>query len=586
VNPRAPGARLAAAGQAALRFVASGGGVLTLLVLAFLGVFLLWPLGHVFRRAAVDAQGFTLLYLRTLFTDPVQLQATALSFTIAFYVTLGCFVVALPLAWLFARRSFFGKPLWAGLLLLPMILPPFVSAVGMKMLFARCGALSTLLMNLGLADGPVDWFGRFPLLGIVLLEVLHLFPVLYLNLMAALANIDPSLEEAAANLGSSPWRAFRRVTLPLAAPGIFAGLVLVFVWAFTELGTPLVFGVRRVLPVMIYDSIAEIGTNPRGYAQVTLVLVVAALGFLVSKRLTARGRTVATLGRLSTQRLEKPLGGWGTAAAWLGLAAIVGIAVLPHLSVVLLGVSRRWFMTVLPQGFTLEFFDRALNSELTRTALVNSLTLSLGATVLDLLVGFAIAWLCVRRRIYGSDLLDAMAMLPLAIPGLVVAFGYLGTFSGAFGRTFLAPFLDPRTNPMLLLAVSYSIRRLPYMVRSAHAGLEQVSRTYEEAAANLGASPLRVVWRVTLPLIVANLLAGGILCFSFSMMEVSDSLILAQSEPFYPITKAIYTLVDGLENGLNVAAALGTWAMALLGAGLLWATALLGKRIGQMFRSG
>ena len=136
---------------------------------------------------------------------------------------------------------------------------------------------------------------------------------------------------------------------------------------------------------------------------------------------------------------------------------------------------------------------------------------------------------------------------------------------------------------MLLLAISYAVRRLPYMVRAAHAGLEQTSKVYEEAAANLGASPLRVIRRVTFPLISANLLAGAILCFAFSMLEVSDSLILAQAERFYPITKAIYALMSGLDNGVNVAAALGVWAMALLAAALLWASCLLGKKMGQMF---
>lgn len=188
----------------------------------------------------------------------------------------------------------------------------------------------------------------------------------------------------------------------------------------------------------------------------------------------------------------------------------------------------------------------------------------------------------VRRKVIGGDFLDSIAMLPLAVPGIVIAFGYMG----CFGSVFKGTLLDPRFNPMILLAASYSIRRLPYMVRSAHAGLEQVSSTYEEAAANLGAGPFRVVWRVTLPLITANLLAGGILCFSFSMLEVSDSLILAQSEKFYPITKAIYGLMDSLENGINVASAMGVWAMALLAVGILWAASLLGKRIGQMFRAG
>ena len=552
------------------------------LIVAVLAVFLVWPMAHVFSRAVWDKQGFTLLYITGLFTNPVQLETIATSFTIAFGVTAGCVMVALPLAWLFARYAFPGKAVWSGLLLLPMILPPFVSAVGMKMLFARAGALSTLMMNLGLAEGPVDWLGRFPLLGIILLETLHLFPILFLNLVAALANIDPSLEESAQNLGASPARVFRRVTLPLAMPGLFAGMVLVFIWSFTELGTPLVFGVRRVLPVAIYDRVAEIGVNPAGYAQVALVLVISAVGFWISKQILARQRSVATLGRLSVGRREIPLSRTGAWVAGLLTGGVLLAAVLPHISVVLLSVSHRWFLTVLPQGFTLEFFGRALNSEMTRTALVNSLSLSLCATVLDVVIGFGIAWLCVRKRIWGSDWLDALAMLPLAVPGLVIAFGYMGCFSGAFPNTLL----DPRFNPMILLSVSYAIRRLPYMVRAAHAGLEQVSSSYEEAAANLGATPFRVVWRITLPLIMANLLAGGILCFSFSMLEVSDSLILAQSENFYPITKAIYALLESLENGLNIASALGVWAMSLLGAGILLATALMGKRIGQMFRAG
>ena len=550
-------------------------------ILAFLAVFLVWPMAYVFQRALVDAKGFTLFYFRILLSDPQQLQAIGTSLLIACWVTFVSLLIAAPVAWIVARRSFPGKSLVSGLLLLPMILPPFVGALGMKMIFARSGALSTLLMNLGLVSGPVDWLGAYPLLGIVLLEALHLYPVLYLNLLAAFANIDPSLEEAASNLGATPWRVFRRVALPLAKPGIFAGSILVFIWSFTELGTPLVFGVRRVLPVMIYDKVGEVGTNPMGYAQVVLVLLVAAAGFWISKRV-ARTGSVSTLGRLSVTRQEKKVRPAALLPLYLFLGSIIFISILPHLSVIMVASSRRWFLSVLPQGFTLEFFRRAVGSDLTQSALLNSLSLSFCASLLDLLAGFAIAWLCVRKKVAGSGLLDGLAMLPLAIPGLIVAFGYMGCFTGLFHNAM--PFLNPRINPLALLAISYSIRRLPYMVRAAHAGLEQTSPVYEEAAANLGASPFRVVLRVTFPLIAANLLAGGILCFAFSMMEVSDSMILAQSEQFYPITKAIYALMEGLENGINVASALGVWGMALLASALLWATCLLGKRIGQMFR--
>jgi len=350
-----------------------------------------------------------------------------------------------------------------------------------------------------------------------------------------LANIDPTLEQAALNMGARPARVLWRITLPMAAPGVFAGIVLVFIWSFTELGTPLVFGLRRVLPVMIYDSISEVGTNSMGFAQVVFLLVVAATGFWVSKQVARKQGDVANLGRLSVASVEKPLRGFGLVAAYGLIGLVMLMAMLPHASVILLASSRHWFLTVLPEGYTMDFFVKAVGSGLTRQALVNSLFLSTCSTLVIIIVGFAIAWLCVRSRIRGADMLDTLAMLPLAIPGIVIAFGYLGCFSTQFPKTFL----DPRHNPMFLLSVSYAIRRRPFMVRAAHAGLQQTNETYEEAAANLGASPWRVVRRVTLPLIMANLLAGGILCFTFSMLEVSDSMILAQSEEYFPITKAI-----------------------------------------------
>lgn len=556
--------------------------LLTIPIVGFLGFFLVWPLLHVFQAALSEGQTFSLFYFRKLFSGSLQVEAVATSLWIAAWVTVLSLALAMPMAWLMSRYTFRGKALFSGLVLVPMILPPFVGAVGMKMLFARCGAVSTLLMRLGIADQPVDWLGAYPLLGVVILEALHLYPILYLNLVAAFANIDPSLEEAAANVGASPARIFRRVVLPLSGPGIFAGLTLVFIWSFTELGTPLIFGVRRVLPVMIYDNVSEVGTNPMGYAQVVLVLLVSAGGYWLVKKLTRRDHAVATLGRLAVSGRERRLGTGRAALLYLFLGLVVLLSILPHVSVVMVSLSTRWFMTVLPEGFTLEFFGRVVGSDLTRTAMVNSLVLSLCASAIDLAAGFTIAWLCVRRRIAGADLLDALAMLPLAVPGLVIAFGYFGCFSGI--STGGLSFLDPRKNPLPLLAISYGIRRLPFMVRAAHAGLEQVSAVYEEAAANLGASPFRVIRRVTFPLVAANLLAGGILCFAFSMLEVSDSLILAQSEAFYPITKAIYVIMEGLEHGINEASALGVWAMALLGAALLWAAALMGKRIGQMFR--
>ena len=171
-------------------------------------------------------------------------------------------------------------------------------------------------------------------------------------------------------------------------------------------------------------------------------------------------------------------------------------------------------------------------------------------------------------------------MLPLAVPGLVLAFGYLAMSQD--GKLF--GFLNPVENPTLLLIIAYGIRRLPYIVRSAVAGFEQSSETYEEAAQNLGCNPAKSIIKITLPLIMANLLAGALLCFSFAMLEVSDSLILAQKQAFYPITKAIYELFQLLGDGRFVASALGVWAMVFLAVCIMGASLILGKKLGTIFR--
>lgn len=570
--------------------------ILVAVCVTFLSLFLLWPLAGVGKGAFYAAPApdqpavWTVSYFKRLLLDPTQRELVLNSLAVAAGTTVLTLFLALPLAWVFARRSFFGKSVLVGLLLIPMILPPFVGAVGLMGMLSRTGPLSLLCMRLGLASEPVDWLGSWPIAGVIFMEALHLLPILYLNLVAAFANVDPSLEEAALNLGASPARVFRRVTLPLAMPGLFAGLILVFVWSFTELGTPLVFGYREVLPVQVYDAAAQVHTSPVGHAQVVLMLVVTALGFGLTKWWTRKHGTVATLGRMSRESIETPLSTGGTLAVYAFFLVLISVSLLPHISVAGLSFFERWFMTVLPEEATLKHFHSVMGMELTRTALVNSLFLAVSAVILDLFLGFSIAWLCVRSRVRGSLLLDGLAMLPLAVPGLVVAFGYLDCFGGIsagehgpFLRSCLV-YLDPRQNPMLLLAAGYAVRRLPFMVRAAHAGLEQVSVTYEEAAANMGASPWRIVWRITMPLVSANLLAGGILCFAFSMLEVSESLILAQSDVFYPVTKAIYALINSLENGINLASALGMWAMLLLAAAMVWAGALMGKRIGQMFR--
>jgi iron(III) transport system permease protein len=434
------------------------------------------------------------------------------------------------------------------------------------------------------ADRPIDWLGGAGFWGIVILQVFNLYPILFLNLSAAMANVDPALREAGQNLGASGWRLFRTITLPLIMPGYFAGAIIVFIWACTDLGTPLIFGFSRVVPVQIFDAVNDVHTNPLGYALVVLVLALTVALFLASKRLLARhGHEM--IGRGHSAGLELVANWRQTMLIWAALGVLVAVALLPHAMVVLHSFSERWFFTVWPTEWTTANYSSIARDPLTATSVRNSLLYSSCSAGLDLALGVIIAWLLTRRRIPFAGLLDALAMLPLALPGIVLAFGYVAAFDN-FKTPWLNEFFNPRNNPTLLLIISYSVRRLPYIVRSAYAGFQQTSVTLEEASANLGASPLRTLRRITLPLIMANLIAGTVLTFSFAMLEVSDGLILAMKESYFPITKMIYQLMGRIDpNAPSVACALGVIGMLILTISLMLAGRLLGKKMGQLFRA-
>ncbi len=551
-------------------------------MLAFFGCFLVLPVAETLRGAFADRDGnFTLVYLAEVFRNPVYLEGLRNSFLLAVAVTALAMMLALPLAWVSDRFLFPGKTLLGALVLVPMILPPFVGAIGIRQILGQQGALNALLVHLGLQDpgAPVDWLGAGQFWGAAAMIALNLYPIIYLNVLAALANVDPAMEEAAENLGCTGLRKFRRITLPLIMPGLFAGGTIVFIWSFTELGVPLMFDFTRIASVQVFNGIKDIGGNPFPYALVAVMLAAAVLLYAAGK--LAFGRSAhAMMSKATSQGGPRPVGRLAGLACTALFASVFAAAALPHLGVILVAFSGDWYGTVLPDSFTLDHFRQALGHEMTLPSIRNSLRYAGLAVVLDLVLGVAIAYVVVRTRIAGRHLLDALAMLPLAVPGLVLAFGYLAmTQEGKFFE-----FLNPARDPLVLLVIAYAVRRLPYVVRSAAAGFEQTSETLEEAAQNLGAPPLRALRKITLPLIAANLVAGGLLAFSFAMLEVSDSLLLAQRQQDYPITKAIYELYQLLGEGPYIASALGVWAMAFLAVTILGASLVLGKKLGAIFR--
>lgn len=530
---------------------------------------------------------FTLTYLAGVFRNPIYAEGLFNSLRIAVGTTSVAILIALPLAWVAHRFEFAGKRLWVAGVLIPMILPPFVGAIGLMQILGQYGALNALL---GL--GPIDWLGRSRYAGVVALQALSLYPIVYLNASAALANVDPAMEEAAANMGCSPLRIFGRVTLPLIMPGLFAGGTLVFIWSFTELGAPLMLNYTQCASVQVYGALKEIGSNPFPYALVSVLLFCSVLLYSLGRYAFGR-QAFAMQSRATVGFTALPLRGWHNLAATLPFALVALVALLPHVGVILTSFTPPggWYRTVLPEVFSSVNYVEALGHEMTVSSIRNSLGFSSMAVVLNLILGLAVAWVVARSRIRLRGLLDSLAMLPLAVPGLVMAFGYLALSSrishSAFVRAHpaLIPLFDVRVNPTFFLVVAYAVRRLPYMVRAAVAGLQQTSVTFEEAAANLGAPPHVRLRRIVLPLIAANLIAGVLLTFSFSMLEVSDSLMLAQQAERFPITKTIYELFQLLGTGRYVAAALGVWAMLFLAVMIVGAGLLLGRRLGAIFRA-
>ncbi|GDY13903.1 ABC transporter permease [Planctomycetota bacterium] len=544
----------------------------------FLTLFLIAPV-------AIAIGGVSLSNLAEIAQHPVLRDGVFNALGIASVTTVACLAIALPLAWIAARYRFAGRGVAEALLLAPLILPPFVGAIGFVQVLGRHGALNALLVGLGIvAPGQeIDWLGDHRLAAVVAIEALHLYPFLYLTTTAALARLDPALVEAARAAGAGPLTVWRRVLLPLLAPGLFAGASVVFVWSFTELGTPLMLGFDRHLAVQIFNGLAEVEKNRLPFAQVVVMLTLAALIYGIGQGIF--GRRADALGKgASAPWPTVALRGWWAVAAASPFVVVIILAAAPHAAVALLSFSGEWYGTVLPRWFTTDHYAQALAHPHVVPGILNSLLYAGAATVLAGSLGAAIAWIAVRARPFGWQGLDLLAMLPLAVPGLIIAFGTLVLGVLLASVPVLGPIIDPRQNPTLLLICAYAVRRVPYVVRAVAAGLQQTPVALEEAAAACGAGPWLRLTRIVLPLIAASLAAGMLLTFSFSMLEVSDSLVIAQKRDFWPITRVLYSLTEILGNGPALACAFATWCMLFLACALWTASALTGRGAGRLLR--
>ena len=550
----------------------------------FFGVALLYPLYFALIEALWNkADGFTLRHIFRLFeTGAPQWRWLLNSLALAGLTTGACCVVAYPLAYLQSRTVFRGQNLLGSLLLLPLIVPPFVGAIGLRRMLAKYGTFNLLLMKIGLLDAahPIDFLDQYRLLGCVAVMALHFYPLLYLNLAASIGSVDPALIESSKSLGLTPLRTFLRVILPLSLPGLVAGGSLVFTGAFMDLGTPLIFGFQNTVARQIYALANEQTSNPAAPALVAVCTVVVLALYGAAQWAAKRGYASGGVKGQTRASGSALAPAWERGAIALHLI-VIAVALIPHAAVLLSAFSERWFMTALPESFSTRNLSEALGNKMVGLSMRNSLLYAFCSTLADVLLGLACAWAVVRGKGWFSRGVDLLSIAPLAIPGLVLAFGYVGAYgpymSGQkiFGLTLGAGFF---------LIMSYAVRRLPYTVRACAAGLQQTPVQLEEAGRSLGERPWNVLRKITLPLIRGQVAAGAILAFSFAMLEVSDSIVLANKPQDFPLTKAIYMLFGNPGNGDQLASALGFVALIFMALALLSAGSFIGRRWGEIFK--
>jgi iron(III) transport system permease protein len=538
----------------------SGPALVGLFIAIFLGGFLIFPVLQVIYVAFQDP-GSGALTLRN-FGDFFATSLFRESFVNSFYVSAMSVVfatlIALPLAYITTRFNFGGAMVVQSLGFIPLIMPPFVGAVAMQLIFGRNGTINLLLReHFGFTIPFMDGLN-----GVILVQSIHYFPFILINLSASLRNIDRSMEEAAQNLGSHGMRLFRRIVFPLAMPGYIAGAVLVFIKVFDDLGTPLLLNVNNMLAPQAYLRITSVGiSDPMGYV-ISVILVAFSVLSLWASFLVMRGKDYSTVQKGGGGLARRDLKTREKILAYGAVALILLLVLSPHIGLLLLSLGTVWSYAPLPDGYT--FQNYITMWENSQQYIANTLLYAGLAALGDVIIGTAIAYIVLRTGIMGRKALDYMATAALAVPGVVLGIGYLRSFQGVD-----VPLVgEPLASWWVIIAIALMIRRLPYALRACMAALQQVSHALEEAAENLGASKTRTIRRIVIPLMTGGILAGFVTSFATAAVELSATIMLVSSDADSPLAYGIYLFMQ-TPSGRGAGAALGIVAVVIVGLGTL-----------------
>jgi iron(III) transport system permease protein len=542
------------------------------LIWLFLALFLVYPLTRIFYDAVTDETGrLTLANFVTFFTDSFYLRALWKSLVLGVATVAASSVIGIAVAFLLVRYDFRGRGFFSYLTMIPIISPPLVGTLGFTFILGRAGSVNVLLMDLFDMLKPINFL--YGLHGVVLVETLHLFPMITLNVVDALAKIDPALEEAAESVGARGWKKFWTITLPLTTPGYVAGALLVFIWTFSDFATPLILGVQDLLAPQAYLNIVQFVDRRifrMGIVISALMVLLAVVFLLVARRWVGlKDYSSLSYSTIARRRLSAPR----QAAAVVFLSVLMLLSFIPYAGVALASFSRGWSLTPLPLSYTLQHYERVIVE--TPKYILNSFLYSGLAVALCIAVGVPIAWILGRSTMPGRGALDSLNTLILAVPGTAIGIAYIRAFH------FDLPGFDRGlTSFWIIMPLVLAVRRLPYTVRGAYSSLLLVHRSMEEAAASVGASGLRAFRDVTLPLIWKGIVVGSLFSFMTSLQEASAVLFLALGG-WEMITNGIFAFY--IAGSSSEAAALGVILIAVAAISVIVINRLASGRMGGVF---
>lgn len=510
----------------------------TVIFLVLFVLFLIYPLLGILQQSVISKEGeFTLQEFTKFFSQAYYSKTILNSFKVSIAITAVTLLLGIPFSYFYSFYHLKGSKFLFVVGILCCMSAPFIGAYSWILLLGRSGVVTVFLKNVfGIQLGSIYGFG-----GILFVQAMKLFPLVFIYMNGAFKNIDNTLMEASANMGCVGIKRFFQVVMNLSMPTILAAALLVFMRAFADFGTPLLIGEGyRTFPVEIYNQyLGENGTDHNFAAAISVIaVVVTALVFFVQKWATSKYSF--SINALHPIEKKKPTGIKG-ALMYLYTYGLVIISFIPQVYIIYLSF-RNCDQAVFKPGYSLANYQLAVKRLLVRS-IKNTMFLGVGSLAVIILFAILIAYLVVRRSSVLNNAIDTLAMLPYIMPGSVIGIAMVI----AFGKPPLA-----LTGTALIMLISFVIRRMPYTIRSATATLMQIPMSIEEASISLGASKLKTFAKITVPMMSNGIISGAILSWVSIVTELSSSIILYNNKNI-TLTMSAYVAISRGNYGLACA---------------------------------